>query len=223
MKTEQKTPEILRRVISALVLAPMTILVVYLGGIYFQACMIFLCVIMSLEWARIIQSGTTLTKLDRILWNTFGFVYVVTPCACLLYLRGLSNGFEIVLWLLLCVWATDIGAYFVGTTFKGPKIAPQISPKKTWSGLLGGSICAGIIGYFFYSGNEFYHIDFFKMSFAIAIISQVGDFLESAIKRHFSLKDSGNLIPGHGGILDRVDGLVTSSVFVAMLEIMVNK
>ncbi len=219
MKTKQKASEILRRTISALVLAPIAMLVVYLGGIYFQACIIFICVLMSLEWTKIVQSGTDLPKLDRILWNIFGFIYVVTPCICLLYLRELPNGLEVVLWLLFCVWATDIGAYFIGTALKGPKIAPQISPKKTWSGLVGGTLCAATVGYLFYLENIYYTIDFFRMSIAVALISQIGDFLESAIKRYFSLKDSGSMIPGHGGILDRVDGLVTSSVFVAILEI----
>ena len=214
------TPEIFKRVLSALVLAPLTLVVIYLGGIYFQACMVFICVMMSIEWTRIIKSGKTLSSTDKFLWNIFGVIYVAMPCTCLLFIRGLPNGFEVILWLLLSVWATDIGAYFVGTTLKGPKIAPAISPKKTWSGLLGGALCAGLVGYFFYNGNEFYHINFFKVSFAIAIISQCGDFLESAIKRYFNVKDSGNLIPGHGGILDRVDGLVTSSVFVAILELL---
>ncbi len=218
-----QTPELIKRILSAIVLAPLAIFVVYLGNIYFQACIIFICVLMSIEWTKIVRSRQDLPTLNKLLWNCFGFIYVVTPCTCLIYLRELPDGFTIVTWLLLCVWATDSGAYFAGTTLKGPKIFPQISPKKTWSGLMGGAICAGIVGYLYQLNNHFNEINFFQMSFAIAVVSQVGDFLESAVKRYFSLKDSGNIIPGHGGILDRVDGLVTSSVFVTIIEIVVSR
>jgi len=218
-----KTPkEILTRTISALILAPLVMFIIYLGGNFFTALILFACIVMSLEWSKLVRNDVSnnYSKIDKTIWNVFGFMYVVIPSVCLVYIRDLEHGLTVMLWLVLSVWATDIGAYFVGTTLKGPKIFPKISPKKSWSGLVGGMISAGCVGYYFHLQTPMYHINFYIMSFAIALVSQIGDFIESAIKRNFKVKDSGNLIPGHGGLMDRLDGLITASVFVAYLELM---
>ncbi|MBP5399403.1 MAG: phosphatidate cytidylyltransferase [Alphaproteobacteria bacterium] len=114
-----------------------------------------------------------------------------------------------VLWLLIVVWSVDIGGYLVGTTFKGPKLAKKISPNKTWSGLIGGMIFAAFFGGFFaYIFQEYNHYYYAAFAAALAIVEQIGDLIESAIKRKVGAKDSSSIIPGHGGVFDRVDGLI---------------
>lgn len=131
--------------------------------------------------------------------------------------------FYMTLWFLLMVWSMDVGAYVVGTTVKGPKLAPKISPNKTWSGLIGGLILAAFISDLFFLTLSHYkiigsdlntQIFFSCLGSFIAGISQIGDLIESAIKRHLNLKDSSKLIPGHGGIFDRIDGLIFAAPFV---------
>lgn len=137
--------------------------------------------------------------------------------------------FYMTLWFCLMVWSMDIGAYLIGSSLKGPKLAPKISPNKTWSGLIGGIFFAVAISIlYFYAIYSFAGIDvvnpdthtqilFAVLGGAIALISQVGDLIESAIKRKLGVKDSSNLIPGHGGIFDRIDGLIFAAPFMYWL------
>ena len=131
-----------------------------------------------------------------------------------------GNGLAIILWLLAVIWATDIGAYFAGRGIGGPKLAPRISPKKTWAGLAGGMIAAGAVG-----ATAAIVLDWpnapgvILFSIGLAVIAQGGDLMESAIKRAFKVKDSGSLIPGHGGLLDRLDGLMTAAPSVAAVAL----
>ena len=120
-----------------------------------------------------------------------------------------------VLWLLLIVWSVDIGGYLVGSTVKGPKLAPKISPNKTWAGLVGGMIFAaffgGLLAYCFQWENHHYYAAFAAV---LAVVEQIGDLIESAIKRKVGAKDSSSIIPGHGGVFDRIDGLIFAAPFV---------
>ena len=134
--------------------------------------------------------------------------------------------FYMTLWFLLSVWSMDVGAYIVGTNLKGPKLAPSISPNKTWSGLIGGIVLAIAVSEFYFyflekSGvvvsNVHVEVFFALFSGLVAAVSQIGDLIESAIKRHLGLKDSSNLIPGHGGVFDRIDGLIFAAPFVYFL------
>lgn len=126
-----------------------------------------------------------------------------------------SYGAGILLWYMCLVWAVDIGGYLFGTTIKGPKLAPKISPNKTWAGLLGGMLSAIGISlitcYYFSDAN--YLTNFVIIAALVTIIAQTGDLIESAMKRHLGIKDSSNLIPGHGGIFDRIDGLIFAAPF----------
>lgn len=119
-----------------------------------------------------------------------------------------EDGATIVLWLLLVAWCSDSGAYFVGRAAGGPKLAPRISPKKTWSGFLGGAVAAAAVSFLIalYIGAPSPAIWILAGLF-LAAVGQIGDLLESLVKRRFDVKDSGDIIPGHGGILDRVDAL----------------
>jgi phosphatidate cytidylyltransferase len=121
-------------------------------------------------------------------------------------------------WLLVVVWAADICAYFAGRLIGGPKLAPSISPKKTWAGLWG-AVAGGALGGLAlgYWGGSVAFLILVVLGGFLAIIEQLGDLFESALKRHYGLKDSGRLIPGHGGLLDRVDGLVAATLCLAAI------
>ena len=157
----------------------------------------------------------------RPLWLAAGVVYIALPCIAVIWLRAApGNGLAIILWLLAVIWATDIGAYFAGRGIGGPKLAPRISPQKTWAGLAGGMIAAGAVG-----ATAAIVLDWpnapgvILFSIGLAVIAQGGDLMESAIKRAFKVKDSGSLIPGHGGLLDRLDGLMTAAPSVAAVAL----
>lgn len=152
----------------------------------------------------------------RNLWLSAGILYVGLPVTALLWLRAQDDGLLLALWGLSLVWATDIGAYFAGRSFGGPKIAPRISPNKTWSGLIGGMIGALLLGWGLASYADL-PLVLALASPGLAIIAQMGDFFESWMKRRVGVKDSGTLIPGHGGALDRLDGVVTSLPVAALL------
>jgi len=145
-----------------------------------------------------------------------GIAYVGIALTSIAWLRTQDDHGLLVIWTFFAVWAMDVGGYFAGKGIGGPKLAPKLSPKKTWAGLIGGMILAAIVSLVisitFDLGNPF------LMPFAgalVAAVAQLGDLYESAVKRSLNAKDSGNLIPGHGGILDRVDGLVFAAPIVA--------
>lgn len=150
-----------------------------------------------------------------------GLPYICLPILSLGYIY--TQSYEIVLWLIFVVWATDVGGFVVGKTIGGPKLAPKISAKKTWSGLIGAILFAmGVAWVFSLYLKAEQNMANMKMVLVVsagflAVISQIGDFFESAIKRKLGLKDSSNLIPGHGGLFDRVDGLLFASVATALV------
>jgi phosphatidate cytidylyltransferase len=145
-----------------------------------------------------------------------GLAYVGTASIGLLFLREQPHGFGLALWALGLVWATDIGAYFAGRTLGGPKLAPAISPNKTWAGLIGGMIAATIVGALVAAIASLPATAYFAAA-PLAVIAQGGDLLESGMKRRAGVKDSGKLLPGHGGVLDRIDGALPVLILVAAL------
>jgi phosphatidate cytidylyltransferase len=146
----------------------------------------------------------------RPIWVGAGALYIGLPTAALLWLRDYpEDGLLIVLWLLLVVWATDIGAYAAGRLIGGPKLAPSISPNKTWAGLAGGVLVAGATGAVLAGLVDATNAAIPAVAGGLlAVVAQLGDLFESAVKRIFGVKDSSSLIPGHGGLMDRVDGVV---------------
>jgi phosphatidate cytidylyltransferase len=148
-----------------------------------------------------------------------GLLYAGLPAMSLVYLRDEPHGLWLALWTLAVVWATDIGAYFAGRTIGGPKLAPVISPNKTWSGLIGGVLAALGVGAAIAAGAGLSPQLLF-LGAAMAILAQLGDLYESWLKRRAGVKDSGRLLPGHGGVLDRLDGLVPVAVAVALLRML---
>jgi phosphatidate cytidylyltransferase len=154
-------------------------------------------------------------------WTAFGALWVALPCVCLLWLaREEATGRATLLWVLAVVWATDIGAYAVGRTLGGPRLAPRWSPHKTWAGLAGGIACAALAGWATAAWLEISPaLPVVLVSAGLAVIEQFGDLAESVAKRRFGVKDSSGLIPGHGGLLDRLDGLLAVIPVVALLTL----
>lgn len=151
----------------------------------------------------------------------FAFPYLVLPLVAMLWLRlDPQYGRIALFWLLGVVWATDTFAYFAGRGIGGPKLAPRLSPNKTWAGLVGGMVGAALVGAIVsISLGLGSPLGLAMVSAFLAVVAQAGDITESALKRRAGVKDSGKLIPGHGGILDRVDGLVTAAVGAALLSL----
>ncbi len=145
-------------------------------------------------------------------WYGVGTAYLGAASVAFLWLRA-DFGAALVLWLVAVVWAVDTGAYLVGRSVGGAKLAPSISPGKTWAGLFGGVGAAALVGVLVVvlrgQGNTAAVVG---ASMALALVAQVGDLFESSLKRRFGAKDSSHLIPGHGGVLDRVDGLLAGAL-----------
>lgn len=153
-----------------------------------------------------------------------GALYAGLPALVLIWLRGADTwGLVAALFLMLAVWATDTGAYFAGRLIGGPKLMPRVSPNKTWSGLFGGLIAAGIVGGIFALANKDLHLGWMVIAGAtLGLVSQAGDLLESALKREYGVKDASGLIPGHGGFMDRIDGLAVAALAVAIFAMAIN-
>lgn len=146
-------------------------------------------------------------------WMGTGVLYAGLTGVALIAFRHGAEGFVMILFLFAVVWATDILAYFVGRRIGGPKLWPRVSPKKTWSGALGGLAAALLVGAAMGALVGRVPLSLWIVSAGIlSVFSQAGDLLESALKRHFGVKDSGHIIPGHGGVMDRVDGLTGAGV-----------
>ena len=152
-------------------------------------------------------------------WPAAGVVYAGFPCMALTLLRSdTGDGFAAILFLFAVVWATDIFAYFNGKALGGPKLAPRFSPNKTWAGAIGGAAagvaagvaCAAFIG-------PVGGVPIPLIALVISIVAQIGDLAESWVKRRFGVKDSSHLIPGHGGVMDRVDGLVAAAALLYVI------
>jgi len=208
----QKTSGLSVRIVSAAVLAPVVLGTVYAGSYFFVILVAAAGLVMAYEWNRLC---------DGLLgWRLVGALYIGLPCWALLSLRADPvAGRDTLFWVLAEGWAADTGAYTFGRLIGGPKLAPVISPNKTWAGLAGGISMAAIVGV----GaalllDQTAVLTLAGLSALIGAVSQGGDLIESWVKRHFGVKDTGSIIPGHGGLLDRVDGLLTAAVGVAILS-----
>jgi phosphatidate cytidylyltransferase len=175
-----------------------------------------LALLLAVPAAALIYAMARARRL-RPRWVAAGAIYVSVPVVALVWLRFDPHGERLILWLMAAVWATDIGAFFAGRLIGGPKLAPRISPKKTWAGLIGAMASAGIVGV---AADLLVPGAPGAAALAIAgailaAVAQAGDLGESWVKRRFGAKDSSGLIPGHGGMLDRVDGLLAAAVALA--------
>lgn len=215
--------ELLRRTISALLLAPIVLAIVVQGGVLYQCLIVAASLLMLHEWhAMVLNQNEEWQEQKRKRWNVAGFLYALIFAVALLYLRDLPKGLSILIFAISITWATDIAAYAAGRIIGGPKILPAVSPSKTWSGLAGGMLAAALVGAISapFLAETMQLINWFygaMLGMILAVIAQAGDFLESWVKRQCRVKDSGALIPGHGGILDRLDGLWAVAIIVACM------
>jgi len=177
--------------------------------------------IVWLVWSLVAGAGADLMAGQRraMGWGVAGGAYIGAAGIGFLYLRALEpHGFATALWIFLVVAAADVGGYFAGRLIGGPKLWPRVSPKKTWAGTAGGVVLAvGLGGLFSWATTGTYFLQVCAVSAGAAVLSQGGDLAGSALKRHFGVKDSGRLLPGHGGALDRFDGLVAAVLVVALI------
>lgn len=252
--------ELMLRIVSALVLAPIALGATWWGGAVFAALAVVTAVLILAEWTDIVGDGglavlvvasavavaaTGLSLFDHpdfgaglVLvaaavalalgrrWLAAGLVYAGFAAVALVAVRGTGPiGLVAILAVFAVVWGTDIAAYFTGRALGGPKLWPRVSPKKTWSGAIGGLVAGvaaavgvvaaarglGVIP----AGSSL--VAFAAVAALLSVASQAGDLFESHVKRLFGRKDSGTLIPGHGGIMDRVDGLVFAGIVAAFV------
>jgi phosphatidate cytidylyltransferase len=161
---------------------------------------------------------------EKAWWSAAGVYYAGLPAVALVWLRADEKyGWAAILFLFIIVWTTDTAAYAVGRTIGGPKLAPEISPGKTWAGLIGGVAAASIASVIFACLLEGTSLPVLGCIGAVlSLVSQMGDLAESAVKRIFGFKDTSGLIPGHGGVLDRLDGLVAAAGAASLLAWAVN-
>jgi phosphatidate cytidylyltransferase len=151
----------------------------------------------------------------------YGVLYIAPAALCLVWLRSTNQGAWWTMMLFAATWAADIGAFGVGSTLKGPKLWPRFSPNKTWSGFIGGLAAATGAGALM-AALPYFQLNIWAAAFiglTVGLATMAGDLWESALKRRFGVKDSGDLIPGHGGLLDRVDGLMFAVVVMAALRL----
>ncbi len=159
-----------------------------------------------------------LTWRRGFLWMGLGIFYVGIPFLSLMWITlSLQSSWLIILWVIVVVSSNDMGAYFIGKWLQGPKLCPSISPKKTWAGYVGGTLTAMLAAFILYkvSPMGWSLTNYLLTSLVIIQMATAGDLLESAIKRYHGVKDSGNIIPGHGGLFDRLDGFLLAFPFVA--------
>jgi phosphatidate cytidylyltransferase len=163
-----------------------------------------------------VYASSRFTRIGR--WAAKGVLYSGLSLYSLLVIRDGTEGLLFSFFLLFVIWATDIFAYFTGRAIGGPKLWQRVSPKKTWSGAIGGLVLATLLGtgIVMMAGAQDL-LPWALLASGLSIVSQAGDLLESAIKRRFDVKDSSNLIPGHGGVMDRIDGLVAAAIFAVMV------
>ncbi len=165
--------------------------------------------------------AVALVSPERRNWTATGFLYAAAAeIAAVLVRLDSDNGFAALMFVLLVVWVTDIGGYFAGRGIGGPKLWPRVSPKKTWAGAVGGFVASLVIAASFAALGLGKTGALLLVAAFFSIVSQLGDLFESAVKRRFGVKDSSQIIPGHGGLLDRLDGFVAAVVVAAIFGVL---
>lgn len=199
------------RTVAGVIMILVALTAEWFGGTAFAIFVAAIATIMYYEWSKLVRGW-------GLGWHVAGFFYALFPALALLWIReranmpgGYDDGFSLVLWAFIVTWSADIGAFFVGRSFGGPKLAPRISPNKTISGLIGGVIAATLLSGIWATYRELHWI-WVLLAPLFALAAAAGDLFESWMKRRAGVKDAGALIPGHGGVLDRLDGLVPVAV-----------
>lgn len=202
--------DLLLRSLAAVVMMAIALIAVLEGGYVFAVLVAAAATAVFYEWTR-------LTRGRGAGWYAAGFAYALVAALALLWVRDRSdNGIALVIWLFVTVWATDIGAYLTGRAVGGAKLAPAISPNKTWAGFYGGIVAASLLGgaWAMFTGLAPLIV---VAAPIFSVIAQAGDLFESAMKRRAGVKDSGSWLPGHGGLFDRLDGLLPVAILTGAL------
>lgn len=203
--------ELFVRTLTGLILIVAALLVAFQGGYLLAVVVAAIATLMFYEWTR-------LTRGWGAAWYVGGLLYALLPALALLWIRERA-GIDLLIWAFIVTWSTDIGAYFAGRRFGRRKLAPSISPGKTVEGLYGGIAAATLLaGAWTYATHL--GVALFALAPILAIAAQAGDLFESSIKRRAGVKDSGGWLPGHGGALDRLDGLVPVAVLTAAAQLL---
>jgi len=212
----RKSATLLPRILSAVILIPLALGIIYIGPPYSLVLGGIISAGLFIEWT-ILCLKIFLPPWSKLLIVVLGTAYMIVATLWLLHLLFQPEGWKLLYWLLFLVWSTDTASYVGGRLLKGPKLAPSISPYKTWAGffmgIFGGTVVAYIAS-FWLLPNVF---NVWEIIFLI-LMAQIGDLLESKIKRLSGVKDSSFLIPGHGGLLDRLDSLLAVAVTIALWQ-----
>lgn len=204
------------RIISALILVPLSLWIIYLGPPYSLLLGGLATAILFIEWG-VLCFKVKLSLFGKFSCALLGTTYLIIAVLWLFHSLSAPEGWKIMYWLFFLVWSTDTAAFAGGKLLRGPKLAPAISPNKTWSGFIAGMVVGTAIGY----ETSFWLFPGVFNLWGIAclvLIAQGGDLLESQVKRWSDIKDSGFLIPGHGGVLDRLDSLLAVSFALALWQ-----
>jgi len=203
--------ELLVRTLTGVLLIAAALLAAVQGGNVFALLVAAVATLMFYEWTRLVRGWGAA-------WYISGFFYALLPALALLCIRERA-GLSLLIWVFIVTWSTDIGAYFAGRSFGKRKLAPKISPIKTVEGLVGGIAAATLLG-----GAWVFALELGKALLIcaplFAVAAQAGDLFESGMKRRAGVKDSANWLPGHGGALDRLDGLVPVAVLTAAVQLL---
>ena len=202
------------RIGSAIILFAIAGTALWFGGIAFGLLLLVGGALLLVEWFQLVRA-MGLGSGGKAAFSALGLLLVIGAIGGLWYIRQ-NLGMTAALWVFGMVWATDIGAYFAGRAFGGARLAPTISPSKTWSGLVGGMIAALIASATIGDRGQIIGVPLW-IGLCMGLLAQLGDLGESWMKRRAGVKDSGKLIPGHGGIFDRVDGLLPVALLLGLL------
>lgn len=205
--------ELALRTLTGIVLIAAALLAAIEGGNILAVLVAAVATLMFYEWTRLVRGWGAA-------WYVSGFFYALLPALALLWIRERdAHGLALLIWSFIVTWSTDIGAYFAGRRFGKRKLAPAISPNKTVEGLYGGIAAATILAGVFALATGL-GLPLLALAPVLAVAAQGGDLFESGMKRRAGVKDSGALLPGHGGALDRLDGLVPVAVLTAAAQLL---
>ena len=201
------------RILTGILLIAGALTAALIGGNVLAIAVAGIATLMFYEWTRIVRGWGGA-------WYASGFVYALLPALALLWIRERDqHGLALLIWAFIVTWSTDIGAYFAGRSFGKRKLAPTISPNKTVEGLIGGVAAATLLGGAWAMTQQL-GMALLAIAPVLAVAAQCGDLFESGMKRRAGVKDSGNWLPGHGGALDRLDGLVPVAVLTAVAQLL---
>ena len=212
MAEDKALNELLVRTVTGMLLIGAALFAAVTGGYVFAVFVAVAATAIYYEWMRLVRGW-------GFAWQAGGFVYAVLPALALLWIRDRSDGqLLLLLWVFIVTWATDIGAYLVGRAIGRRKLAPAISPGKTVEGLYGGMAAAALLGgaWALWAGLK---PTVLVLAPLFALAAQAGDLFESWLKRQAGVKDSGRWLPGHGGILDRLDGMIPVAVLTVLAQL----